>query len=520
MRGARRSRIYRRRRLTALGALLVIAAGAAVAGAVNGASTSAPAIPGDALRLDVSSRAVGRPVPGGFIGFSIEYSSLYAYAGRDPSALNPTFIRLIRAVSPGARPVLRFGGDTTDWSWWPIPGATRPGGVRYSLTRRWVAVARALADATGARMIFGINLEADSQLVAATEARRLLEGVGRSAVAAFELGNEPEVYGTIGWYNGPDGKPVTGRPATYDFGWFIHDYALVGSALPAGVPLAGPASGAPAFVLGVPRFLAADSRTRLVTYHFYPLRRCYTPSSSPTSPTLAHLLAPQAAAVPGDLRFAISVAHARGLPFQLDELNSVSCKGQSGLSDTFAAALWALDALYHMARAGVDGVNIHTLDDVPYEPFAFSDAKGRWRAEVKPLYYGLLAFSRAAPAGSRFLATGLPRQPRGTPQPSGLRDWATVGADGTVRLVLSNLSPRRSLELAVRPPPSRAGAPAMLARLTAPSATAAGGVSLAGQSYDSSAELAGSPQAEMLNPVSGRYVVTLPAASAAVLTWR
>jgi len=512
-----RSSTYRRRRATALAGLIAVAVvAAAAAGSLNGASDATPSIPRGAVVLDVSSATIGRPIPAGFVGFSIEYSSLYAYAGRDPAAINPTFVRLVQTVNPGGRPVLRFGGDTTDWSWWPIQGATKPGGVRYALTPEWAAVARATADAAGARLILGLNLEADSGLVAGTEARELLSRLGPQAVGAFELGNEPEVYGTIGWYNDAAGRPVTGRPATYDFGWFLHDFTTVGSALPASVPLAGPASGAPVWVRGVRRFLAADSRTGLVTYHFYPLRRCYTPSSSPVSPTLAHLLALQAATLPADIRAAVQAAHARGLPLRLDELNSVSCKGQSGVSDTFASSLWALDALFHMARAGVDGVNIHTLNDVPYEPFAFADPGGHWQASVKPMYYGLLAFSRAAPPGSRFLATGIRHSV------PGLRRWATRGPDGSVRLVLINVSPHHPLVLAVRSPAPATGS-ATLQRLTAPSLTATSGVSLDGQSYGAtttSGQLGGAAQPQTLRPTDQRYVVSLPAASAALVSWR
>ena len=217
-----------------------------------------------------------------------------------------------------------------------------------------------------------------------------------------------------------------------------------------------------------------------------------------------------------DIRAAVAVAHARGLPMRLDELNSVSCKGQTGLSDTFASALWALQALYGMARTGVDGVNIHTLDDVPYEPFAFSQPSGRWQASVKPLYYGLLAFARAAPAGARFLRTTTPGRE------GDMRSWATRASDGTVRLVLINNSSQRSRVIAVRPPAPATGA-ATLERLTAPSLTATSGVSLGGQSYGASTatgQLAGPLQTAALDPVQGRYVVSLPPASAALVTWR
>ena len=61
-------------------------------------------------------------------------------------------------------------------------------------------------------MILGLNLAADSPEVAATEARVLTDGIGKSYVQALELGNEPELYGGFAWYRTPDGRPVTARP--------------------------------------------------------------------------------------------------------------------------------------------------------------------------------------------------------------------------------------------------------------------------------------------------------------------
>ena len=43
------------------------------------------------------------------------------------------FEQLIRNLAPGQAPDLRIGGDTTDWTWWPVPGVAKPGGIRYSL---------------------------------------------------------------------------------------------------------------------------------------------------------------------------------------------------------------------------------------------------------------------------------------------------------------------------------------------------------------------------------------------------
>ena len=185
----------------------------------------------------------------------------------------------MRNLTPGQSAVLRFGGDTTDWTWAPTPGVPKPPGIRYTLTPAWMRSTAAAARALNARLILGINFESDSSAIAAAESAALLSGVGRRYVAGLELGNEPEVYGSLGWYETPAGVAVPGRPASYDFASYLRDYARVSRALPRHVPLVGPASGAPQWLAGLNRYLAANPRVGLVTFHRYPLHRCFTARS-------------------------------------------------------------------------------------------------------------------------------------------------------------------------------------------------------------------------------------------------
>jgi hypothetical protein len=63
-------------------------------------------------------------------------------------------------------------------------------------------------------------------------------------------------------------------------------------------------------------------------------------------------------------------------------------------------------------------------------------------------------------------------------------------------------------------------APATVSRLLAPGAYATGGVTLAGQSFDETTTglPRGSRLTTSLRPLAGRYTLTLPASSAAMLT--
>jgi hypothetical protein len=506
-----------------VGAVVIVLAGLAGIGRLVSSGHSSPPhlahpdpkpVPRGAIRLTVGRRPYGRAIPSAFVGFSFEYSALPAYAGSNPRAINPVLEQLVRNVTAGTSPVLRIGGDSTDWAWVPARHVSQPPGKNYALTRRWLAVAGALARSLDARMIFGINLEAGSKSLASSEARALVAAVGPSHMQALELGNEPELYSTFAWYRTSNGKKVYGRRPGYDLSDYARELSRYGAAFPA-VPLAGPATGAPKWMHELGRLVPAAPGLGLVTVHRYPLERCYVPPSSPEYGTIPNLLTPLASSGLADtVARGVAVAHRRGVPFRVDEFNSVACSGRFGVSDTFASSLWMVDALFQMATVGVDGVNIHTLPGAAYQPFTFTRVHRAWVASVKPEYYGLMMFTQAAPAGARLLPV------RGVDRP-GLRAWATRGTDGQIRVVLINedLQDARTVAIGI---PGAGGAPAAVERLRAPSIAAKSGVALGGQSFAAatrSGVLAGKSRVSVVQPaIGGSYVVKVPPASAALVT--
>jgi hypothetical protein len=490
------------------GALVVIASGRSSAG--GGGSGQAAEPPGSNV-LTVQSAAVGPAIPPSFVGLSIEFPALEQYAGRNPAAVNPILLELIRNLAPGQRPVLRVGGDSTDWAWWPVPHMRKPPGIRYVITPRWVRSTRSIAQGLDARLILGINLEADSTRLAAAEARALVDGIGRGSIEALELGNEPELYGAFGWYTPKGGRPVPGRPRGYDIAAFARDFSRFATVLPQ-LPLAGPTAGAPAWVMSLQPFLAAEPKVRVATLHLYPLQHCGVKPSSPIYPTIPHLLQPSstlgltARAAPY-----VAIAHARGVALRIDEMNSVACGATPQVSQTFAASLWSLNALFALARVGVDGVNIHTYPGVKHELFRFTQTGNRWTGSVAPEYYGMLMFAQAAPAGARLLhLTGSAGAHVST--------WATRAPDRQIRVVLINDSTERHT-VAVRVPTATSTA-ATLERLQAPSVHSHAGVTLGGRTFGpvtTTGQLA-PPIPVAVTPASGVYRVSLPATSAAMLT--
>ena len=304
---------------------------------------------------------------------------------------------------------------------------------------------------------------------------------------------------------------MTGRPSSYDFGAFLRDFSAFARALQP-ISLAGPTISGPGWMRHLDEFLVNEPGVRLVTLHRYPLQLCFVPRGSPRYPTIANLISASASTGLADSfsRY-VTIAHARGLPVRIDEFNTVSCGADRAVSTTFASAIWALDALFEMVRIGVDGVNIHTFPGAGYELFTFSRMNREWRAAVAPEYYGLLMFAEAAPPGSQLLRiSGSHTGPA--------KVWATRSPDGRIRVVLINKDASRRLVATLHLPSI---APATIERLKAPGIAASGNVTLGGRSFGSPSDsglLQGPSRPASLTPDDGRFVVNLPAGSAALVT--
>ena len=451
-----------------------------------------------------------RPVSPGFLGLSIEYYAVQKYAGTDPHALNPVFLQLVRNLDPGQSPVIRIGGDSADWAWVPAPGITKPLGAKVTITTDLLRVLGALGTHLDARLILGLNLEADNVSVARAEAVALMRSIGRAHVQAFEIGNEPELYPVLGWYHS-HGQSVPGRRPGYDLAKYEREFRTFAARLPR-LPLAGPSSGLPTWTGDLGSLSATAPRLGVITVHRYPLQRCQLEPGTPGFPTIRELLARSSSVGLADSVIPVTrSAHAHGKAIRVDEINSVSCFGAQGVSNTFAAALWALETSFAMARVGVDGVNFHTLPGAVYGLFSFRRVHGRWAGHVAPAYYGLLAFAKAAPAGARLLATS------GTAQ--GLRTWATQSPDGTTHVVLINTA-HRARTVAVRLPVQ--GATAAVSYLRA-STLRSRTLRLANGTFGASTStgvLSERPDTRpaVVPPQRGLYVVEVPSPSAAILT--
>jgi len=501
----------------ALAAGLLAFIGALICGGALAARARA-----DQTTVSVSSRPHGGPLPNNFLGLAFTYKPIPGWVGPPAQPVDPVLVQLIRNLSPHGQPLLRIGGESADHSWWPIPGYRKPFGITYDLSPAWTTAVTRLAQAAHARLMLGVNLQADRTKLVQVESHELLQRIGARYIQSFQIGNEPNLYTVIPWYKLLNGKPVPqyskvgtpvyARPPSYDPADFADEVARMLQVMPR-FPIAGPETNTPSWMAAFTRFLHPAGRAITLTTHAYGGNKCVKDPSQWMFPSVPHLLSiaashDQLAGLGG----AIATAHARGDGFRVDELGTVSCSGLDGVSNSMASALWVIDTLFSMDDAGVNGVNLHTVKGVN-GLFNLDRSGGKWMATVDPWYYGALMFSQAAPAGARLL-------PVSNATSTDTRVWATLGRDHVVRVLVINDSIGSGARVLVRNPAGYGRQPATIERLRAPGgAYATSGVTLGGRSFGrTTTGVLEAAITQRLRRHGGGYAVTLPPASAGLLT--
>ena len=345
-------------------------------------------------QITVSPDAARTAVPPSYLGLSTEYWALPFWSGEMPVLERALALVHVRGDGPL---VLRVGGDSADHTFWDPNEAPMPDWA-FSLAPKWLDQARALVRTLGVRLILDLNLITDTPGAAGQWARAAEAGLPPHSIEAFEVGNEPDIYSRADWLaivagRGLDSRVVgrvdgarggrvgrlgrvgrdrfsaTALPAAltaYDYARDFRAYARVLEAVAPRAMLAGPALANPLpHGRWVPTLIDHARRDLgMITIHRYPYTGCPRRRGTPSFATIGRVLSPAASTgLAAALQPLVDDAHDAGLPLRLTELNSVNCGGLGGVSDAFATALWAPDALFSLMRRGVDGVNLHVRAD-------------------------------------------------------------------------------------------------------------------------------------------------------------
>jgi hypothetical protein len=442
-------------------------------------------------------------IPADFGGFSTyDVYDDEGTMGTEATGYNPIFRQLVKN--------LMFTGESFIISTEDDDGAA--GGATSAPTANDVStIGQLYLDLTGAgydlKIIPGIaGLCTGNRALADAYGAAWIANLPRGALFALVMGNEPDGPCSIGY------GPYLSRFQTYS----ADILALDGGS---GLKFMGPQfGGQEPWVLtsgNMDSFVNSESSVLWAAgQHWYALVGCGN------TPTLPQLLAPSAA-IPSDpnLTSYVAYAHAHSVSFRISEMNSIDCGGTTGVSDVFAAALWILDALFNLANAGIDGVNIYWDEGVPgtYDLFGFtmSSAPYSWNANVgsgflAPEYYGILVFQEATQNGATLIPCSVSTSANTT-------CWAVVDNAGVVRVVVNNKDLTAQGTVAVSLP---GHGPATLKLLSAPAVTATAGVSYGGQTFDGSGDgtLQGTPNAPTITPNGGVYGFSLGPTEAALLT--
>src|SRR6185295_2052044 len=165
---------------------------------VLASAVAAPLLPRAALaatsvsiRIDPRRRL--RAIPADYMGLGFEASSV-ATPGL-LSADNHTYVELVRTL--GAQGVVRIGGNVSDFTRYDANGTAKNLPKDTVLTKESIRQLRTFLDATGWRLIWGLNLGTGTVENAVEEARAVTDAVGERLIA-FEAGNEPDLFSRAG----------------------------------------------------------------------------------------------------------------------------------------------------------------------------------------------------------------------------------------------------------------------------------------------------------------------------------
>ncbi|KAF5329457.1 hypothetical protein D9619_009103 [Psilocybe cf. subviscida] len=356
---------------------------------------------------------------GGFFGFSVEMSVANQVLGKNSSFLQVPFLNLMANIQQRAgRVVVRVGGNTQETA--VLVDSTPDGRILEKdmrgisnptqtppliFTPELLHMLRAISSLVNVRWHLGVpfNDTQNFRLGIVEQGQQILGDY----LIGLQVGNEPDLYVDHGH------RPQGYGPYDYygEFGLLVE--ALSGNSnVPNKNILIGPnvnsGNWSPEQVWNTGFVDTFSSNLGYLAVEHYPTDNCFaqfgvgTPRDPQTMfPTFLNHTAGQNIVAP--YLNSTAYAQSKGKRLLMFETNSASCGGFVGISDSFGAALWALDYAMQLAYANFSGAYFHVGgQNVYYNPFTSPPTNQstfrQWT--VGPVYYSALVMAEAIGASN------------------------------------------------------------------------------------------------------------------------
>ncbi|CAE6452467.1 unnamed protein product [Rhizoctonia solani] len=319
------------------------------------------------------------PIPGSYLGFSIEMSVANRAIEKNSTVLAVPFLNHMVNVANRAGAVrVRVGGNTQERAILRPEGF--PGGeilikTQEGNTTTWtphvefapdlIKMLANFANLVKAEIFLGLNFmditDTSNQVGFAALAEELL-GPNLHGIA---LGNEPDLY---------DQPNHMKRPEPYTFEKYMEEWGSVSSALATNPGytnhhiLMGPStcceSSNPAWSsLGLANagyLQRFANEIKIITVQRYPDNNCQLNGVEDPQPLFMNYLSHEQLSQHAAEYIEFSrVVQAAGKPLYMFETNTAACGGFPGISDSFGAGLWATDWALKLATANFSSTLLH-----------------------------------------------------------------------------------------------------------------------------------------------------------------
>ena len=267
-------------------------------------------------------------------------------------------IALFKMLGSG---VLRIGGSSVDSTGWNNTTCSNGFTCPVNINRL-----SGFLQACNWTVIYGLNFVNSTPAIATAEAV-VAAGILGDLLIGFELGNEINLY------------PGTQQDVFAQW-QAIHD--AVKTALPNASIVGADVTGSYSYTSSFAR--QYHSNITLLTQHYY------RASALSNTSTLDLLLAPDPYLLNKVLPTLQNLTTSINISaYRMTEVNSFSSGGLQGVSNSFGAAIWAIQLMSKFVQFGAQGVNFHNTGS----RYTAITTNYHLVTGVLPLYYGIYLFS-------------------------------------------------------------------------------------------------------------------------------